>query len=178
MVLISWLAWSIGGALTAGGTDGTTTRRADWARFHGLGWAVGYSRPKASPSKAGGRVAGTIPSVSPSRPGSNHPTRPTVSSYLAPPAPIPSQAQPALPDEGLWQPLVSLHGQTAIRAAFLRPDGQYTSERVGVAWLNQKLIKMVLHLATERPVVPAGPSPHKCPIRSGTACWRPSTPAS
>ena len=145
MVLVSWLAWSIGGALTAGGTDGTTTRLADWARFHGLGWAVGYSRPKASPSKAGGRVAGTIPSVSPSRPGSNHPTRPTVSSYLAPPAPIPSQAQPALPDEGLWQPLVSLHGQTAIRAAFLRPDGQYTSERVGVAWLNQKLVKMVLH---------------------------------
>jgi hypothetical protein len=66
-------------------------------------------------------------------------------SYLAPPAPVPPQAQPAAPDEGLWQPLVSLHGQTVIRAAFLRPDAQFTNARVGVAWLNQKLAKMVLH---------------------------------
>jgi Phosphodiester glycosidase len=45
----------------------------------------------------------------------------------------------------VWQTLVSLHGQPAIQAAFLRPDAQHTSYMVGVAWLNQKLVKMVLH---------------------------------
>ena len=145
VVLVSWLAWSVGGALTAGGTDSTATRLADWARFHGLGWAVGDTHSKASLSKADGRRAAAIPTVSPSQPGSSHPTRPMLLSYLAPPAPVPPQAQPAAPDEGLWQPLVSLHGQTVIRAAFLRPDAQFTNARVGVAWLNQKLAKMVLH---------------------------------
>jgi hypothetical protein len=47
--------------------------------------------------------------------------------------------------EGEWKPLVIVHGQTAVRAAFLRPDGQFTSDRVGVAWVNQKLVTMVLH---------------------------------
>src|ERR1039457_6053894 len=50
-----------------------------------------------------------------------------------------------LPGEGAWQPLVTLKGQPAIRAAFLRPDSQHTSYLVGVVWLNQKLVKMVLH---------------------------------
>jgi len=65
--------------------------------------------------------------------------------YMAPPTPITPQAQPALPGEGSWQTLVSLHGQAAIRTAFLRPDAQFTNTQVGVAWLNQKLVKMVLH---------------------------------
>ena len=145
VLLVSWLAWSLGGALTGGGTASTGSRLADWARFHGLGWAVGDTHSKASTVKAGGRRAAATATISPSRPGSNHPTRPMLLSYLAPPSPIPAQAQPAAPDEGLWQPLVSLHGQAAIRAAFLRPDAQFTNARVGVAWLNQKLVKMVLH---------------------------------
>jgi Phosphodiester glycosidase len=92
-----------------------------------------------------------IPSVLPSRPGASHPTRPTRSGYLAPPDPIRPQTQPAQPREGFWRPLVSLNGQTAIRAAFLRPDGQFTSDQVGVAWLNQKLVKMALHPGESTP---------------------------
>src|ERR1019366_9046997 len=40
VVVLVWLAWSIGGALSAPGADGTSVRLAQWARSHGLGWAV------------------------------------------------------------------------------------------------------------------------------------------
>jgi Phosphodiester glycosidase len=146
VVLLLWLTWSIGSALTAPGTDTTAARLAEWARFHGMGWAVSdleQMQYKANPPKVGGSLAGGIPRLSATRPAPRRPTRPT--SYLAPPATVPPQAQPSLPGEGSWQSLINVHGEPAIRAAFLRPDAQHTSYLVGVAWLNQKLVKMVLH---------------------------------
>ena len=146
VVLLVWPAWSIGGALTAPGTDTTSARLAEWARFNGLGWVVSGLETvqyKLNPPKVGGTLAGGIPRLAASRPVPSQPARP--SSYLTPPVTIPSQAQPSLPGEGAWQSLVNVHGQPAIRAAFLRPDAQHTSYLVGVAWLNQKLVKMVLH---------------------------------
>jgi hypothetical protein len=146
VVLLLWLTWSIGSALTAPGTDTTAARLAEWARFHGMGWAVSdleQMQYKANPPKVGGSLAGGIPRLSATRPAPRRPTRPA--SYLAPPATVPPQAQPSLPGEGSWQSLINVHGEPAIRAAFLRPDAQHTSYLVGVAWLNQKLVKMVLH---------------------------------
>jgi Phosphodiester glycosidase len=146
VVLLVWPAWSVGGALTAPGTDTTSARLAEWARFNGLGWAVSAlesAQYAMNPPKVGGALAGGIPRVGRSRPAAV--SRATPSSYLSAPATIRSQAQPSLPGEGAWQSLVSVHGQPAIRAAFLRPDAQHTSYLVGVAWLNQKLVKMVLH---------------------------------
>jgi hypothetical protein len=146
VVALLWLTWSIGGALTAPGADTTAARLAEWGRFHGLGWAVTDLEKlqyNANPPKVGGQVAGGIPSIAPTRAASSRPSRPPT--YLPPPATIRSQAGPSLSGEGTWQPLLSLHGQPAIQAAFLRPDSQHTSYLVGVAWLNQKLVKMVLH---------------------------------
>jgi hypothetical protein len=146
VVLLLWLTWSIGGALTAPGTDTTSARLAEWARFHGLGWVVSdleQAQYQMNPPKVGGALAGGIPHIAAGRPASIRHTGPT--SYLVPPTPIPPQAQPSLPGEGAWQSLVSLKGEPAIRAAFLRPDAQHTSYLVGVAWLNQKLVKMALH---------------------------------
>jgi len=146
VVLLLWLTWSIGSALTAPGTDTTAARLAEWARFHGMGWAVSdleQMQYKANPPKVGGSLAGGIPRLSATRPAPRRSTRPA--SYLAPPATVPPQAQPALPGEGSWQSLINVHAEPAIRAAFLRPDAQHTSYLVGVAWLNQKLVKMVLH---------------------------------
>jgi hypothetical protein len=146
VVLLLWPAWSIGSALSAPGTDTTSARLAEWARFNGLGWVVSAletAQYKLSPPKVGGTLAGGIPRLAGSRPATGKSAKPA--SYLTPPATIPSQAQPSLPGEGAWQSLVNVHGQPAIRAAFLRPDAQHTSYLVGVAWLNQKLVKMVLH---------------------------------
>ena len=146
VVLLLWPAWSIGGALSAPGTDTTSARLAEWARFNGLGWVVSgleSAQYKMNPPRVGGALAGGIPRLGVSRPATVPRAKPT--SYLAAPATIPSQAQPSLSGEGTWQSLVSVHGQPAIRAAFLRPDAQHTSYLVGVVWVNQKLVKMVLH---------------------------------
>lgn len=155
VVVLLWLTWSVGGALTAPGTDTTAARLAEWARFNGMGWAVDELEQiqyQLNPPKVGGSLAGGIPELSTPRPSPTtartSPSRKTPApglAVLAAPAPIPPQTQPALPEEGVWQTLVSQHGQPAIRAAFLRPDAQHTSYLVGVAWLNQKLVKMVLH---------------------------------
>ncbi len=146
VVVLLWLTWSIGGALTAPGTDSTSARLAEWARFNGLGWAVSgleQIQYQLDPPKVGGTLAGGIPRIAAKGPASSRPSR--SSSYLASPRPIPSQAQPALSGEGVWQPLVSVKGEPAIRAAFLRPDAQHTSYLVGVALINQKLVTMALH---------------------------------
>ena len=146
VMLLLWPAWSITGALTAPGTDTTSARLAEWARFNGLGWVVSgleTAQYKMNPPQVGGALAGGIPRLRASRPAPHQATKP--SSYLTPPATIPPQAQPSLPGEGAWQPLINVHGQPAIRAAFLRPDAEHTSYLVGVAWLNQKLVKMILH---------------------------------
>ena len=146
VVVLLWLAWSIGGALTAPGTDTTAARLAEWGRFHGLGWAVTYLEQlqyKASPPKVGGNVTGGIPQIATSHPAASAPPRPAT--YLPSPERIPSQAHPALSGEGSWQSMLSLHGQPAIQAAFLRPDAEHTSYLVGVVWINQKLVKMELH---------------------------------
>lgn len=66
LAFVGWLSWSIGGALTAPGTDSTAARIAEWGRQHRLGWAVtgleraGYA---VRHPKTGGTVAGGIPTV-------------------------------------------------------------------------------------------------------------------
>jgi hypothetical protein len=169
VVFLVWLAWSIGGALMAPGTDSTAARVAEWARHHELGWVVSdleQVQYQLAPPKVGGSLVGGIPIVSPDQPTPSQssasitwptlspslprpmpsvsPARPTPSQSPGP-APIPPQVQPPLPSEGAWQTLVSLHGEPAIRAAFLRPDRLHTSYLVGVAWLDQKLVELVLH---------------------------------
>jgi len=149
VVFLVWLTWSLGGALTAPGTDTTTAKLAEWARFNEMGWAVDKLEQiqyQLNPPEVGGRLAGGIPEVSTPRPAPSLRTGSQAKSLsVTALAPISAQARPALPEEGVWQTLVSLRGQPAIRAAFLRPDAQHTSYLVGVAWLDQKLVKMVLH---------------------------------
>jgi len=153
VIFLLWLAWSIGGALMAPGTDPTAARLAEWARFHGLSGAVSALEQvqyRLDPPKVGGSLAAGIPAVSDARPTPSHsggPATTTPAGLVA----IPVQAQPALPNEGSWQPLVTIHGEPAIQAAFLRPDAQHTSYLVGVASLDQKLVKMVLHPGSQVP---------------------------
>ena len=165
VVLLLWPAWSIGDALTAPGTDSTSARLAEWARFNGLGWVVSgleQAQYKMNPPKVGGTLVGGIPRVAVRGSASSHATR--SSTHLAPPAPIRAQAQPSLPGEGSWQTLVTRKGEPAIRAAFVRPDATHTSYLVGVAWLNQKLVKMALHPGYRVPGDPGLSQPTSVPV--------------
>jgi hypothetical protein len=150
VVFLLWLTWSVGGALMAPGADTTAARLAEWGRFHGLGWAVDALEQiqyQLDPPKVGGALAGGIPEISTAQPTPGS----SVGRAATPPKGqqvllnIPTQDKPALPGEGVWQPLVSLHGKPAIRAAFLRPDATHTSYLVGVTLLDQNLVKFALH---------------------------------
>ncbi len=94
----------------------------------------------------------SAPSVPPESPSPSAPPSPSLAPTASPsptpfPAPDPIQpmVSPALPGEGVWKTLVLLHGQPAIRVAYLRPDAQHTSYLVAVAWMDQNLVSMVQH---------------------------------
>jgi Phosphodiester glycosidase len=65
--------------------------------------------------------------------------------------PLKPIAQPALPGEGVWRSLVSVHGQPAVQAAFLRPDSVHTSYLAGVVWMSSKLLRFNLHPGYDEP---------------------------
>jgi Phosphodiester glycosidase len=149
------VGWSIAGALHAPGSDSTAARLAEWGRGHGLGFAVTWledAQYSANPPVVGGSPPGGIPRVAwtpPHRVRTSPSPRPTRIGHL--PAPLAPQLQPALPGEGQWQTLKSVRGRPAIRAAFLRPDSQHTSYLVGIAQMDQSLVRLVLHPGLNQP---------------------------
>ena len=157
VVALLWPVWSIGSDLVAPGTDSTAARLAEWARANRLGAAVSALERlqyQLDPPKVGGAPRAGIPVIEDARPAHAPTTAPPADVRSAEPPPLPSipaQAQPALPAEGTWQTLVDIAGQPAIQAAFLRPDATHTSYVVGVASLDQKLVRMVLHPGTKVP---------------------------
>ena len=167
VVLLAWLTWSISNALFAPGTDTTSARLAEWGRGHGLGWAVTlaeHAQYRANPPTIGGLPSGGIPDLASQRPPSKVGRSAQRSRSHTSPRPaqgsqhgattlhtIPPQVEPALRHEGRWQTLISTHGKPVVRAAFLRPDSTHTSYVVGVAWLDQNLVRSVLHPGTDQP---------------------------
>ena len=148
VVPLLWLTWSISDALTAPGAAPISTRLAEWAQSHALGSAVSpteqvqhqLKQPKIGASPDGvpsDSVLLSTPNYRPPR------ERPAPTSHAVA-APVPPQAQQSLPS-GAWQPLVSVHGKPAILAEFLRPDAQHARFPIGVAWLDQKLVRLDLH---------------------------------
>ncbi len=158
------VAWSVGNALRAPGSDSTAARLAEWGRGHGLGSAVDWLEQvqyASNPPAVGGVPVGGIPQVAVSESRQAHATsrpsraashgRSAATHTPAPPAPLAAQLQPALPREGRWQTLVSVRGHAAIRAAFLRPDVQHTSYLAGIAQMDQTLVRLVLHPGLNQP---------------------------
>src|SRR5450759_3466268 len=135
LVPLLWLSWSIGGALAAPGTDTTAARLAECARCDGLGWVVSELEQvqyQLNPPKVGGSLAGGIPLVSAPRVASGLPSGTSrAKPSIAVPSPSPPQAQPALPNEGVWQTLTSVHGQRRLGLGW---DGR----RNGDAWLRSR----------------------------------------
>ena len=141
-VLVLTIGVSVGGALTAPGTDSTAARLAEWARTHGLGAVVTYMEQEQyqlTKPKLGGTVAGGIPRVSQAQSAVHR-----VHGFSRPANLHPLVGAP-LPGEGVWQPLLQAHGQTAAWVTFLRPDAVHTSYLVSVVWMNPRLLRFVQH---------------------------------
>jgi hypothetical protein len=126
-------------ALRVPGSDPVSVKLAEWARDHGLGrlvstveaWQYRQDQPVV-----GGDPGGGIPQVG----GDRHE-----------PALAPLSGGLALPGEGRWQTVVSVHGRPAVEVAFLRPDPQHTSYVTGVLRIDPTLVQGRLHPGTRDP---------------------------
>ncbi len=137
-----WLAFSVGQALLAPGTDSVAARLAGWARDHGLGIVVlemEKLRYQLHPPAVGGKPsASDLTVLRPHRPAQNLPRlRPF--------------AHPPLPGEGEWHTLVRVHGRPVVQASYLRPDSRHTSYLTGVAWMDAKRLSFSLHPGFQEP---------------------------
>lgn len=151
VVFVLVVAWSIGGVLTAPGTDSTAARLAEWARNHSMGDLVTYLEQvqyQHNVPKVGGLpsgpipAAGRVPTTSTSRPAPTSKSSIAVKSGLPAPAPLPDLAGGTrLPGEGQWQTVAAVRGQPAVRVALVRPDNLHTSYLAGVMWMDPTLVR-------------------------------------
>jgi len=174
---VGWVAWSLGSALTAPGTDSTAARTAEWARDHHLGVVVGTLEkvqywlnpprvgglPNAqtlhelapaapvAPAATGGASAGT------GAPGAATRTAPPRGGRSTPVAPVPlhaplrPQTTPALAGEGRFRTVVTHRGQPVLQVAYLRPDAVHTSYLDGIVWIDHRVARWELHPGFEDP---------------------------
>jgi hypothetical protein len=142
-VFVTLVAYSIGGALTAPGTDSTAARLAEWARDHGMGGIITYLEQQQyqhNQPKVGGLPSGGIPAAAGAEQSGGSPST-TVHVGLTAPAPIPNLAGGSpLPGEGQWQTVVAVKGHPAVRVAAIRPDSQHTSYVAGVLWMDPTFV--------------------------------------
>ncbi|MGP8059780.1 MAG: phosphodiester glycosidase family protein [Acidimicrobiales bacterium] len=166
VVFVGWLAISLGGALTnpAFGTS-LSARFAEWGRQHGLSSVVLWAEKETyRPPPVGGKPpAGAI--VRPKRSVAN-----VASTYphLPPPAALIPLASPPVAGEGQWAPAGrAVHGIPAVYVTTMRPDSVHTSQVVGVAWMDTKLLRATLYSGS---IIPGGgPYTHTAPIPPGAA---------
>jgi hypothetical protein len=140
------VGWSVGHALTAPGGGTVSDRLAEWARDHYLGPLVTLGeRLTYQPPKAGGKPAFAL----------TGPAAVLTHVPRATPIPAPTElrtlAGRALPGEGHWRVLGTVHGVPAVYGTYLRANSVYTSYAAGLAWLNQGLVRFELRPGTEDP---------------------------
>jgi hypothetical protein len=158
LVALASVAWSVGAALTAPGTDSVAARLAEWGRNHGLGVLV-LDLEKLQyrlhpPATGGAPPAGVLhpqPGLTRAAPLGRRPPRSPAASLVRMRLPLRTLASPALPGEGTWRVLARVHRQPAVQAAFLRPDRLHTSYLTGVVWMSSRLLRFVLHPGFDQP---------------------------
>ncbi len=165
-------AWSVAGALTAPGTDTVPARLAEWARLHGMDWAVtGLEQVQYALTQpaTGGTVAGGIPTTVDGGAAGSGKALPTAAARLdQPPTDLVPQVSTPLLGEGVWRPLLKVGAKTAARVAFLRPDSVHTAYLVGVVWMDPHLLTFGLHPGYTVPGPVAGVSTQVPASQRGT----------
>jgi hypothetical protein len=168
-IFVIWLAISLGSALTnpALGTS-FSSRFAEWARENGGGSIVNWVEKEwyshHQPPVGGKPAAGLITKA---HGGATPPVTSSVA-HLPPPAAIAPFASPAIPGEGQWSAAGRLvHGLPAVYETRMRPDAVHTSEVVGIAWMDTKLLKATLYSGSQIPG--GGPYTHTAPVQPTAA---------
>ncbi|HEY6421941.1 MAG TPA: hypothetical protein VIY28_01570 [Pseudonocardiaceae bacterium] len=151
----SALAWSVGGALLAPGTDSVAARLAEWGRDHGFDGLITWlelQQYERNQPPTGGVPAGGIPLAAGTLPAPARPPEMTGPPVLPEPPPLPPPPGIApLPGEGQWETVAIVHGRPAVRVAHVRPDREHTSFLVGVMWMDPTLVRGQLHPGFQDP---------------------------
>ena len=145
-VLLGLFGYVVGSALSAPGTDSVAARLAEWGRDHGFSGVITwlekeeYRPPPTGGQPAEGDIAAPAGVLPPGRaPGGKHQGR------LAPATLAPLARGPALPGEGVWHAVVSVHNHPAVEITSLRPDPEHTSFLAGLMWLDPTFVRGQLH---------------------------------
>jgi hypothetical protein len=160
---------SLGGALLnpANGSS-VTTRFAEWTRNHGgsgvANWIENEYYTHHQPKVGGQLPKGAITAAT----KTSTTLAPSAPPHLSPPAPMGPLASPAVPGEGQWSPAGRLVGGIpAVYETRMRPDSIHTSEVVGVAWMDTKLLRASLYSGSQIPG--GGPFTLSAPIQPAAA---------
>jgi Phosphodiester glycosidase len=160
-VVVAWISVSLGSALS-NPSYGTSliARAAEWGRDHHLGWAVTKLEEvdyDLNPPKVGG-----LPPRSAFTRGIAPHLHVGITALPLPPR-LRSPAGAWLRGEGVWHPAGrTVDGVPAILTTEVRPDAVYTSYVVGVAWMDQRLLRAQLYSGSEVPG--DGPFRYSAPI--------------
>ncbi|HWE68666.1 MAG TPA: phosphodiester glycosidase family protein [Acidimicrobiales bacterium] len=167
-IFVVWNGISLTGALLnpANGTS-FSARFAEWARAHGGSsitnwieneWYAHHPPPVGGKPPKGAISTPTATAV----PVHNAPA------HLPPPSRLWTLATPALVGEGEWSPSGRLVGGIpAVYETRLRPDNVHTSEVVGVAWMDTKLLRAALYSGSQIPG--GGPFTLTAPVQPAAA---------
>jgi hypothetical protein len=143
-------------AITVPGGGSLGARSVDWVRSMGgsrlVAWLentyYGHNPPPTggAPSSMNGGGGIVDPrAVDPQAPG-------IPLSPLGKPPAVPTIAQPPLTSEGRWEPIGrTVAGDTAMYAAYLRPDAVHTSLTAGLVWIDPRVVDLRLVAGSQQP---------------------------
>jgi hypothetical protein len=152
-VFLFLTSYSLYGALSAPGNMNTQARVAEWARAHGMGWAVTWlenqqyqdNKPKTGGTLSPQQLADLAPPSATPTLAKNEHVLPAMKPFVPNPA----------PGEGDWQPTVVVNGVPVIQTAKLRSDPQHLQYLSAVAWMDHTHASFLLHPGSQQPGSPA-----------------------
>ncbi|MBA8792802.1 hypothetical protein FHX74_000396 [Friedmanniella endophytica] len=166
LVLLAFPGVSLGRALAAPTSDPLGAKAAEWARDHGLGFAVTAAEQVVywlHPPKTGGTpdpsllqppagsADGGSDTTAPGRDATGSTGRHHAVAWALPHAPLTTVATPALPGEGVFRTVVRVDGHPAVQVAYLRPDPVHTSYLAAVTVFDPRLVRFVQHPGATEP---------------------------
>jgi hypothetical protein len=142
-LMLAALGGSVTDALAVPGSDSVAARLAEWGRDNGFdGVITALERASYHPPPTGGEPVGGIALPAGTlAAGGSRAMRAPGTGLPAPGTMATLTGGPALPGEGVWHPVSTVHGHPAVEVANMRPDPQHTSFLAGLMWIDPTFVR-------------------------------------